>query len=59
MRLKRVYEPSDEGGFTVYFPALLGCISEGDSSEEARRNILETIQLHLEPVLGYRKIPGI
>jgi predicted RNase H-like HicB family nuclease len=48
MRLKIVYEPSEEGGFTVYVPALPGCISEGDSLEEARRNIMEAIQLYLE-----------
>ena len=29
VRLKIVYEPSDEGGFTAYVPALPGCISEG------------------------------
>jgi predicted RNase H-like HicB family nuclease len=49
MRLKIVYEPSDEGGFTVYVPALPGCLSEGDSLEQARQNILEAIQLYLEP----------
>ncbi len=29
MKLKIVLEPSDEGGFTVFVPALPGCISEG------------------------------
>ncbi len=48
MRLKIVYEPSEEGGFTVYVPALPGCISEGDSLEEARPNIMEAIPLYLE-----------
>ena len=49
MRLKVVFEPSDEGGYTVYVPALPGCISEGDTLEEARRNIREAIALYLEP----------
>jgi len=40
---------SDEGGYTVYVPALPGCISEGDSREEALENIQEAIQLYLEP----------
>lgn len=45
-----VLEPSTEGGFTVYVPVLPGCISEGDSREEALRNIREAIDLYLEPV---------
>jgi predicted RNase H-like HicB family nuclease len=50
MRLKVVLEPSDEGGFTVYVPSLPGCISEGESEEEALVNIQEAISLYLEPV---------
>ncbi|MEX2172207.1 MAG: type II toxin-antitoxin system HicB family antitoxin [Pirellulales bacterium] len=49
MRLKAIYEPSDEGGYTVYVPSLPGCISEGDSLEEARENIREAVALYLEP----------
>lgn len=48
-RLRVVLEPLDEGGYTVYVPALPGCISEGDSREEALDNIREAIQLYLEP----------
>ncbi len=50
MKLKVVLEPSDEGGYTVYVPSLPGCISEGDSKEEALANIRETIELYLEPI---------
>jgi predicted RNase H-like HicB family nuclease len=49
MRLKVILEPSEEGGFTVYVPSLPGCISEGQTREEALRNIKEAIQLYLEP----------
>ena len=49
MRLKVVLEPSEEGGFTVHVPSLPGCISEGQTREEALRNIKEAIQLYLEP----------
>ncbi|MEK6985308.1 MAG: type II toxin-antitoxin system HicB family antitoxin [Candidatus Thermoplasmatota archaeon] len=48
MQLKVVLEPSDEGGYTVFVPALPGCISEGDTREEALRNIKEAIELYLE-----------
>jgi predicted RNase H-like HicB family nuclease len=50
MRLKVVLEPSDEGGYTVYVPSLPGCISEGETLEEALKNIREAIELYLEPV---------
>jgi predicted RNase H-like HicB family nuclease len=50
MQMKVVLEPSDEGGFTVLVPALPGCISEGDTREEALASIREAIALYLEPV---------
>ena len=45
-----VLEPSGEGGYTVYVPTLPGCISEGDTVDEAMRNICKAIELYLEPV---------
>ena len=50
MKLKIVLQPSDEGGFTVYVPSLPGCVSEGESEQEALKNIREAIELYLEPV---------
>jgi predicted RNase H-like HicB family nuclease len=50
MKLRVVLEPSEDGGYTVTVPALPGCISEGDSREEALANIEDAIQLYLEPV---------
>ena len=50
MKFQVVLEPSDEGGYTVYVPTLPGCISEGDTVDEAMRNIREAIELYLEPV---------
>jgi predicted RNase H-like HicB family nuclease len=50
MNVKVVLEPSDEGGYTVLVPALPGCVSEGDTKEEALKNIREAIELYLEPV---------
>ncbi|MBN8583452.1 MAG: type II toxin-antitoxin system HicB family antitoxin [Ignavibacteria bacterium] len=50
MKLKIVLEPSDDGGYTVYVPSLPGCISEGENKEEAEANIIEAIELYLEPV---------
>ncbi len=50
MKLQVVLEPSNEGGYTAYVPALPGCISEGDTLEQAMTNIREAIELYLEPV---------
>jgi predicted RNase H-like HicB family nuclease len=50
MKLRVVVEPSDEGGYTATVPVLPGCISEGDTREEALANIQEAIQLYLEPI---------
>lgn len=48
--MKVVLESSDEGGYTVTVPALPGCISEGDTCEEALAKIREAIRLYLEPI---------
>jgi len=50
MKLKVVLEPSEEGGYTAYVPSLPGCISEGETEEEAMANIREAVELYLEPV---------
>jgi predicted RNase H-like HicB family nuclease len=50
MKLRVVLKRSDEGGYTAIVPALPGCISEGDTREDALANIHEAIELYLEPV---------
>lgn len=50
MNLKVVMEPSDDGGYTIIVPALPGCISEGDTKDEALKNIREAIELYLDSV---------
>ena len=50
MRIKIILEPSAEGCYTAIAPSLPGCISEGDTKEEALKNVREAIELYLEPV---------
>lgn len=50
MQVRVILEPSEEGGFTVRVPSLQGCVSEGETREEALANIREALQLYLEPV---------
>ena len=40
------------GGFTVTVPSLPGCISEGDTEEEALANIKEAIDLFIEDMIA-------
>lgn len=42
-----VFEPADDGGFSVYFPDLPGCASYGDTLDEAQRNARDALALHL------------
>ena len=44
MKLQLILEPGSEGGYTVYVPALPGCISEGDTKEEAIELYLEAVE---------------
>ncbi len=50
MKFKVILEPSDDGGYTVIVPSLPGCISEGDTADDALSNIREAIDLYLEPI---------
>lgn len=49
MKYTAVFEEDKErGGYTVTVPALPGCISEGDTFDEAVKNIQEAAALYLE-----------
>jgi len=43
-----VFEPEEVGGYSVTIPALPGCISQGETFEEALANIKEAAELYLE-----------
>ena len=50
-------EPEDEG-YLAYSPTLPGCFSNGRTVEEARRNIREAVQQHIESLLAHgQQIP--
>jgi antitoxin HicB len=40
--------PEGEGGYSVTVPALPGCVSQGETREEALAMIREAIEGHLE-----------
>lgn len=43
-----VFSPAEEGGYVVTFPDFPGCVTEGDTFEEARANAVEVLELWLE-----------
>lgn len=40
--------PDETGGYVVEVPSLPGCISQGDTLDEALANIREAIDLYIE-----------
>lgn len=50
-----VFEEAPEGGYSVHIPSLPGCISEGDTFEEAGRNIREAASLYVETMKERRE----
>jgi len=47
LKFKVVLEQDPDGGYSVHVPALPGCASQGDTLEEALRNIQEAIELYV------------
>jgi predicted RNase H-like HicB family nuclease len=41
----------DKDGYFAYVPELQGCYSQGDTYEEALKNIRDAIRLHVEDLL--------
>lgn len=48
LKYTAVFEPETIGGYSVTIPALPGCISQGETFEEALVNIKEATELYLE-----------
>ena len=44
-----ITEDLEDGGYNVCCTSLPGCHSQGDTKEEALKNIKEAIELYLEP----------
>jgi predicted RNase H-like HicB family nuclease len=53
MRQVVLIPDTEVGGFTVIVPSLPGCISEGDTVDEAIANIREAIDLHIESMIAH------
>lgn len=58
MKLTVILQTQEEGGYSVSVPSLPGCISQGESKEEALANIKEAIELYLETDLQDENVTG-
>lgn len=59
--MKIVLDQEADGGFVVSVPSLPGCVSQGDTREEALANIREAITVYLEDCRtagGAQKVTG-
>ena len=41
-----IFQEEKRGGFSVWIPDLPGCVSQGETFEEAKKNIAEAIELY-------------
>jgi predicted RNase H-like HicB family nuclease len=61
MDFKVVIERDEDGWYIVTVPSLPGCVSQGKTEDEAKKNIAEAIELHLSALardglpIGHRK----
>lgn len=47
------YEQAPEGGFVAFVPALPGCHTQGETIEEAERNVKDAIALYLDSLKAH------
>lgn len=47
------FEADPDGGYVATVPILPGCHTQGESLEEAERNITEAIELYIESLIAH------
>ena len=48
MKLTAVFEPATEGGYTCFVEEIPAAISQGETLEEAKANLLDALKLVLQ-----------
>ncbi len=48
-----IIEKANDGSYSAYVPDLPGCVSCGDTADEARRMIEEAVRLHIESLQSH------
>ena len=52
MRYTVILQKESDGGYVAMVPALPGCVSQGDTREEALANIKEAADVYIEDCLA-------
>jgi predicted RNase H-like HicB family nuclease len=58
MRVVAILHEAEEGGYWAEVPALPGCYSQGESLEELKANLKESVELMLETSTEDVKLSG-
>ncbi|MFI5110641.1 MAG: type II toxin-antitoxin system HicB family antitoxin [Terriglobales bacterium] len=53
MKYRVLIQPDEDGRFVAEVPALPGCVSQGNSRDEALQNVKEAISLYLESLQAH------
>ena len=53
MKYRVLIEQDEDGMFVAEVPSLPGCVSQGETREEATGNIKEAIELYLESLAAH------
>jgi predicted RNase H-like HicB family nuclease len=48
MRYIVILRKEEDGGYVATVPVLPGCVSQGDTREEALKNVEEAVEVYLE-----------
>ncbi len=51
MKYTVIIEKGRESGFVAYAPALKGCVSQGRTKVEARKNLKEAMEAYVEALM--------
>ena len=51
MKYTVIIQEGHESGYVAYCPALKGCVSQGETKQEALKNVREAVEVYIEALL--------
>lgn len=56
LKYTAIFEPAEEGGYVVYVPSLPGCVTEGDTLEEAMEMVKDAISAYITSLNKHQEL---